>query len=297
MWMQVLEHSSKAVALLVFVCYAVGFIVVSVRDASFGFGELSPFKPRILSAGLLFTVLSFVAALSAHLSFSAPIPTGIIAKIARAMSRCWMHLFGSVLIASGLSPILVGGGYDFGQLPLWGWWLLIPGVMVFLALTGAAVLHYERFPRLTILLFAVLVPLETYWLFYDSPSHASSAVALWFFFLGLVSVSVHRQARSVGLSLNDVVYPTIVALSFFPTHIYPRVRQAWGGGEPTAIVAYFSQDARLFPGEEVQARLLDESDQGFYLLLDGETRALYVPRSAVSAVFFSQSGLKSSSKK
>jgi hypothetical protein len=291
-WLPLLESASKGAALLALTCYAFGFIVVSVNDASFGFSELSPFKPRILSAGLLFSVLTAVPIMSAQWIFRTATATDYLTKVAWVLSRCWLHLVASLILVAALKPIFVDVPGDTGRVPFWGWWLLTLAVLAILALTGFAVVSYEKFPGLVSLFFAALLGLIGWWLFYDSSVHPSSVTCLWFFAVGLTPVVLRRIAKQQGLSIPmDVAYPVMLAISFFPTHIYPRIKHSWGGGEPATVVAYFSQDARLFPGQQIRGKLLDESDQGFYLLLDDQTRALYVPRGAVAALFFSDHAL------
>ena len=57
----------------------------------------------------------------------------------------------------------------------------------------------------------------------------------------------------------------IPAITGFSTLIYPHIKTAWGGGAPMPIILYTAKDARVLPNGQLEARLLDESESGFYL--------------------------------
>jgi hypothetical protein len=57
---------------------------------------------------------------------------------------------------------------------------------------------------------------------------------------------------------------------------------------------YFTKDSAIRPSQAVSVRLVEESDEGFYIVGSKETKAIYVPRSAVSLVYFSDKASDSS---
>jgi hypothetical protein len=69
--------------------------------------------------------------------------------------------------------------------------------------------------------------------------------------------------------------------------VYPHLKTSWGGGTPANVTVYFSKDSLLTPTKSVEAQLIDESDEGFYLLGPKESKAIFVPRSAVAMIYFS----------
>jgi hypothetical protein len=149
--------------------------------------------------------------------------------------------------------------------------------------------YYEKYPWATIVLFAVLltgVSINTY---RYSTSYTSDAMLIWMFGVGLGSLAIRRNVKRGGLWPSDLIFPMVIALSLFPSYLYPRIKYSWGGGQPTSVVVYFAQDSRLFPGQQIEGQLLDESDGGFYVLPVGQDRALYISRNTVSALYFSQS--------
>src|ERR1017187_1203415 len=54
------ETITKTVATIAAVVYVCGFLIISLFHSSYGFAETNPFKPRILSAGAWFLLLTAV---------------------------------------------------------------------------------------------------------------------------------------------------------------------------------------------------------------------------------------------
>jgi hypothetical protein len=65
------------------------------------------------------------------------------------------------------------------------------------------------------------------------------------------------------------------------------MKASWGGGAPVNVVLYFNKDSAIKPNQNVSVQLVDESDAGFYIVAQGESRAIFVPRNSVSLVYFS----------
>jgi hypothetical protein len=68
-----------------------------------------------------------------------------------------------------------------------------------------------------------------------------------------------------------------------------------GGGIPISVVMYFNKESAIKPNQNVSARLIDESDAGFYIVGPGERKAIFVPRNSVSLVYFSDDSSAASS--
>ncbi len=78
-----------------------------------------------------------------------------------------------------------------------------------------------------------------------------------------------------------------VVLLVFAQYYYPHLKASWGGGAPVSVTIYFTKDSPITPNKAVSAQLVEESDEGFYIVGPKETRAIYVPRSVVALVYFS----------
>jgi len=79
----------------------------------------------------------------------------------------------------------------------------------------------------------------------------------------------------------------LFVLGGFAWFYYPHIKASWGGGRPVSVVICLAKDAPVSPGKQVQAILLDESDAGFYIVPAQEKKALFLPRNAVSLIYFS----------
>src|SRR5439155_1928206 len=64
----------------------------------------------------------------------------------------------------------------------------------------------------------------------------------------------------------------IPMLFYFARVIYPLVQPSWGGGSPTRVIVYFSRDSRILPSQQFEGDLIDESDNGMYLVKRGEKK-------------------------
>ncbi|MGD0515025.1 MAG: hypothetical protein ABSA29_17125, partial [Terriglobales bacterium] len=119
-------------------------------------------------------------------------------------------------------------------------------------------------------------------------------LALWFF--AIFAITLLELKTNAGDYSGDKIkglgtdlFLAFSVLFLFGHYYYPHIKSSWGGGAPVAVTIYFTKDSGVKPSQSVSARLVEESDEGFYIVGRGETKALYVPRSAVSVVYFSDS--------
>jgi hypothetical protein len=64
----------------------------------------------------------------------------------------------------------------------------------------------------------------------------------------------------------------------------PHLKASWGGGTPVSVTVYFTKDSAISPNKAISAQLIEESDEGFYIVGPKESRAIFVPRSSVALV-------------
>ena len=122
----------------------------------------------------------------------------------------------------------------------------------------------------------------------------SENIGLWFFAIGIFTIfEIHirfrkfRDAYEAVWKVAKTLTPILAALLVFASYYYPRMKSSWGGGSPINVILFFNKDSAIKPNQSVSAQLIDESDAGFYVLGPGETRAIFIPRSSVSLVYFS----------
>ncbi len=120
-------------------------------------------------------------------------------------------------------------------------------------------------------------------------------LVIWFslssFVAYSVSISVSIALKSsfmVGAVIQNWLLPVVIFIGGFTFLVYPRVYDSIGGGAPVGVTLQFVD--KIPPvGNSVQIKvwLIDETDNGFYFLQTKESKkAVFVPRNAVSAIYF-----------
>jgi hypothetical protein len=80
-----------------------------------------------------------------------------------------------------------------------------------------------------------------------------------------------------------------VGLLLYSRQLYPYITPAMGGGLPTEVTLFLSEKGPLgVPNTRIEAKLLEEVEQGYYLQPTNGNIAYFVPRSAISAVQFAR---------
>jgi hypothetical protein len=77
----------------------------------------------------------------------------------------------------------------------------------------------------------------------------------------------------------------VLSLSFYIV-MFGTIQPKFGGGAPVPVVLYLNSPVAWLDAKVVSASLLDETDQGFYVLTSPKGKALFVPRSNVASLYF-----------
>src|SRR6266566_4971434 len=258
------ETFSKAVAGIAIALYACGFLIVSLHHSKFGFVGTNPFRPRVLAAGAWFFFFTGIPA-----SFAASYRPKSWLKIARDSAALWVGsystsiLLGYVLFAAWLALV---EAVNYSKVPNW-------------LATAASVL---------LTAFYVAEPTRTLLVKHE---FEMSSIALWFFACSVVAI-VEFKIRNPRNLVADAEWAKMlgvlfVALLAFAQYVYPHLKASWGGGTPANVTIYFTKDSLLGPGKAVQAQLIEEADEGFYIVGPKESKAIFVPRSSVALIYFS----------
>jgi hypothetical protein len=118
------------------------------------------------------------------------------------------------------------------------------------------------------------------------------SVALWFFGVFIASlaelkVAAIRKNRGEDYNWWKPLGTVFIIMLLFAEYYYPHLKASWGGGTPVNVTLYFTKDSAVKPNQMISAQLVEESDEGFYIVGTKETRAIYIPRSAIALVYFS----------
>jgi hypothetical protein len=85
------------------------------------------------------------------------------------------------------------------------------------------------------------------------------------------------------------VLSAIGEIIFYAAAIFGSIQPRWGGGAPAPVVFLLNKPVAWLNSAEAHASLLDETDQGFYVLTPGRGKALFIPRADVVSIYFGPS--------
>lgn len=274
---------SKAAAGIAIALYACGFLIVSLYHSKFGVVGTNLFRPRVLAAGAWFFFFTAIP-----VSIAARYRTYPWLKVGKDSAGLWILCYG---LGIPLGYMI----FDFStpSVVRMRFWLSIILLGALGLLLTVAVNYSKVSPRLAtvastlLTIFYVSVPLRG--LFLDE--FTMSSVALWFFGCTVLALAEFKMRREENLFSSEAwskpLVPLFIALLVFATWVYPHIKTSWGGGTPANVTIYFSKDSLLSPNKAVQAQLIEESDEGFYIVGPKETKAIFVPRSSVAMIYFS----------
>ena len=286
------DSLSKSVAAIAIAVYACGFLIVSIHHANFGFIGTNPFRPRILAAGAWFLFFSAIPITAAR-EFTNLTWT----ELARRLLAFWSFLYG----LTGWFAFML---FDYGNSPNAGshisWWVIAGAVFAF-GLVAWLALSAKIPPPLGALAsvgFVVfLVQAEVRRMLSDHAFDATS-VNLWFFGVFLISLvglkALPRNHFAGGAEWSRALGAIFALLLLFAQYYYPNLKASWGGGAPVPVTLYLNKDSTVKPNQTISARLVEESDEGFYIIGLKETRAIFIPRNTVALVYFSDNTGESS---
>jgi hypothetical protein len=273
--------------------YGSGYLVVSVYHASLGLNELSPLRPKVVFAGVLFLSLTAYAAFldwyvqSVFWNDVKDLVNKVLKVAYLVLAQFCFYLFAaapmmvlfretaapsSIWITGGFVVILVSlffvlAFHQAHRLPWMQRWIsgrtITPVCIILIVALAASLLKYGGlFRQFMIFLVAVTVVTRV--------------------ILTLIKKGNIPDFQEWSLIPLLVVLPILI----FGTWVYPHMRAAFGGGEPTQADLWLTLPDGNKGVQKVRAKIVDETDSGFYLIEDGEARVRYVPRSAINAVVF-----------
>jgi hypothetical protein len=295
---QNLELLAKSWVPIIAAIYGSGYVIVSVYHASLGLNAIDVRSPRILASGLLFFLLLSIAVYTLH--YCRPIVSEMTAGLSaprRYLANC------------SFAPLLVFT-LDCGAIGAISRLLHFEGpqphskIFVALISLSAAFLlivlfcrQTQRFPRwifhwITLLccgltlgvLLLISIPYDHQFGIRQGGYYLFSVQFL------LVSISISLGAEALRKTENWFLLGVqgLLPLLFYCVTFYPHVRGAFGGGESTAAKIFLttaigSDNVKTFP-----AVIIDETDNGFYLIESGHTEVRFVPRTQISSIEFAR---------
>jgi hypothetical protein len=278
---------TKATALVALLIYACGFLVVTLHLSAFGFVEVNPLKPRVVTAGAYFLAAVFVPTYLAYVIIRIDGITDRNTRRAALFSSILFYYVTCQLIGDTLL-VWLSGSKDYGEILVF-MFLMIPWLI------GARKIVTKVHPNLVVatsILFVIFLLARSGILIHRH--RWDGAIELWFFLVGLEgrwNILLFRKSKEERLKFPLIVIVGLPLLFVFATVFYPRINSAWGGGSPLPVTLCFSKDSALMPSGELEVQLIDESDLGLYVLVKQDKRAVFIPRTSITLIRFSEEGL------
>jgi hypothetical protein len=286
---ETLELISKFTAVVVLLISVCGFLTISLHHSSFGFSDVSPFRPKIFSAGawfLIFAVVPAVASIRFSLAYGAVRPIFSWQWIIGQYSYFWVSILFALFaqITIEIHDSTSGKPWFSPVIPA-AIWIISKGIL--------AVKDIEKHTQIFLLLVVLGAGGPLVWCSYQSfrSGFAYEGLLLWFFGTGVLGnlayYDIFRSKTTGVISGIMAGAMFLTVLGSYAETIYPHIKSSWGGGSPVPVVMYFSKDSRTMSSQHLQAQLLDESDAGYYIVGQNDKKAMFIPRNAVSLAYFS----------
>lgn len=288
-----IEEVTKALALFAALCYVAGFAITTIYTASLGLPDLNPLRPKIAYVGFIFFLLAappiFVSFqfMRVYVKPDTPRWTFVTFLLSQLLAS---------LVFSGVTQFL----FVFQTAPPdksthhWWYWpvqllgAFAVGVGIWFADGGrAAKIHRKAW----LYLIAAVALTFNFRLALTSQVFSYPTLSFWFAATGIVGGILsywllHPEQRR-KVTWETILIYVLYLFTLYPIHLYPHIKPAFAGGSLRPVRVLFTRDSSHFACMQLQAQMIEETDAGFYLRLDDQ-RTLFVPRSSVEALSYSQ---------
>ncbi len=295
------ELISKITAAALIAVYICGFLIVSLHNSSYGFSGISPLKPKILTAGTLFLFFTLLPIIPLQRIFRNKADWDVGVKKVAACSLAFLKYFLVCFLMSWLlSELYVANQFS---LDVWDWQdpdLFMPVAAMCLIVIAAIMMTFgfnnQKSPIILTLVTGLALVASLTSAFFWMDKAVEVIVLLWFFAIGAIwfyiETLINNPGKSEDTQWEQFILPILLAgLIVFSNMIYPKIYSSWGGGKPVPVIVYMSKDSPIYSNQKFSAMLLDESNDGIFVIPKNEKKALYLPRATTRAIYFSEQPL------
>jgi hypothetical protein len=107
------------------------------------------------------------------------------------------------------------------------------------------------------------------------------------YLVGWYSTWIKGARNSLAFALDFRLLPlAVIVLWIYISQVFGFLPPRWGGGQATPVQIFQHTPVEWSQPNPMDVLLLDETDQGFYVLLSPNGRAYFVPRSNVTSILF-----------
>lgn len=287
-------------AVLVAVVYGTGFVILAGHDAHYGIFEFDLLRARVFLVGFVFIVLCALSAAARHYSFAYFSPLSPVVentdrtlRIKREVVLTAGFVFTAFIIAGQFGFYLFAANAVAAEALHKFWLELAAGVpavaLMFTAYSWVGKRFATQSTKATLV--AVAASAAFVGLIYIAGETIEANMTVWFVLIALFVLDVKSAQGWARYALDFRSWFNFLAiLVFYVVLVFGTIQPRFGGGAPLPAVLYLNQPVAWLKAGPVVTSLVDETNQGFYVLLGSKKRALFLPRSSVAAVYFGPSG-------
>jgi len=291
-----LEFGIKFSALFFGLVYGLGFLIIAIHHSTLSIPEFDPLKPKIFTAGIVFSLLVGLPVLAALRTFNifglrVVASRGIQVQPENETSAKAMLVFFFWFVAFGFAvtagPIFVG---PFGEWKPWGFSY---DVACMAALVACIVLSRKYFNRLpeTFAFATLLIVIADAIVTFKFTDRKLFWITVWTYFVGLGGAYCLHVLRDPNRRRKvewETLLPYIsLTMTLYGAGLYRYIPPHYGGGKPTPSVMYFASRVPFTNADSANVQFLEETSSGYYILAPGdEKHAYFLRRELVSAIHF-----------
>jgi hypothetical protein len=290
-----IETLTRATATALVLVYAVGFIILALYDGRYGIIGFSFLRVKILSVGALFWLLVMLAAAAAHYQIEylpalRAVYNNVESKLQfyRNLLLAAHFIYPATLMALLFHPVVF-------RFVLNNWWFVPADASAWRTLAifaaflvmglGNSIIEksfLER-PKRAAFLGVGGASFVVFTLYLFGERNITN-LTLFLFLAGLSALQLKRGIR-YGLDFRNW-FLAVLLIALFTFEIFGYIRPELGGGAPSPVTLYLSMPVAWLDSNVASVLLVDETDQGFYVLTAPTGKAFFLPRSLVTSVYF-----------
>jgi hypothetical protein len=296
-----LEVTSRVGAIFLIITYVFGFLVVTFANSTRGIGNFGLFRAKVLSAAILFLIFLMFPLLDWSRYFGKfgfpKINERLVKEAVVPEGRAKFYLLVTRLLSFFMSSLAMGWFLCLFVLQSIPSGRFIGSYIVFIAAAVGALMlcgfQFQKHPFACAALCLVLIGVGAAGLFFFKEREVG-IVLVWFFFIGYIAHWIEDDFRKAqhlrNVTWHLLLLNAVFTLAVFATQLYPKIPPRLGGGQPTRALFQFANPSPLDGSAKNELWLLDEVDAGYYVLRSpDEHKAIFIPRSLVSAIYFEAS--------
>lgn len=293
---------ARATAALLLIFYGTGFIILAAYDARYGIVQFGLLRTRILLTGFVFTalvVLSISTQFYRLLYFPGLKP--VLENKEPLLQRCKTVVLKAGFVHPAFIIAVVLGQVLFVMPrephPWWYGLVVIAAFVILLERSRYIGRNFSKNPGHSAFL-SLFTAITFILILYRFGPRPIANLTVFILLAGLTADNLHELPSKFGYFLHPFNwYWVAFLLGFYISPVFGTIQAKWGGGAPTPVVLYLNATGPWLESSVANVSLVDETEQGLYVLISPKGKALFVPRSSVSSLYFgSEDELPKSSK-